>query len=360
MLPRREFLQGLAVSATGLYGAGRCAAAAEDEPLFATRGVVLVVKDMQTLDWPERAKAAGLTTIGTHIQPGEIARFVQTDSGRSFLERCRRLGIAVEHELHAMSDLLPRALYDKDPAMFPMNDRGERVRGYNLCVHSKAALDVVAENVTKYTRLLPSTTGRYFYWIDDGRPMCRCPKCRELSTTDQALLVENHMLQAIRQVDPRGSLAHLCYAETYPAPTQIKPAPGMFLEFAPISRRYDRPLRAREAVFSAKMDHGKMLDYLDANLEVFGRRDAQALEYWLDESRFCGWRRERLCKIPWRPEVFADDLDLYARRGVRHITTFAAWVDAEYVRRFGDPPVAEYGAGLAAWRLRAGQPVWTG
>jgi hypothetical protein len=340
----------------GVSGAARGLAAAE-EPLFTTRGVVLVVKDLETLDWPERAQAAGLTTIGTHIRPSEIARFVKTDKGRSFLERCRRLGIAVEHELHAMSDLLPRALFEKDPTMFPLDDKGQRVRDYNLCVHSEAALAVASENAAQYTRLLPSTTGRYFYWIDDGRPMCRCPKCRGLSVSDQALILENRMLQAIRQVDGRATLAHLCYAETYPAPTQVKPAPGIFLEFAPIWRRYDRPLRERSAVYSPQMTHGKMLDYLDANLAVFGHRDAQALEYWLDESRFAGWRRNRLCKIPWNPAVYADDLDLYARRGVRHVTTFAAWIDADYVARFGQPPVDAYGAGLRAWRLRGGEPV---
>jgi hypothetical protein len=346
----------MAASALGACGASRSLAAAE-VPFFATRGVVLCVKDMETLDWPERAKAAGLTTIGTHIRPSEIAAFVKTDRGRSFLERCRKLGVAVEHELHAMSDLLPRSLFEKDPTMFPMNDKGERVRDYNLCVHSEAALAITCENAAKYTRLLPSTTSRYFYWIDDGKPMCRCPKCRDLSVSDQALLLENRMLQAIRQVDPRATLAHLCYAETYPAPTRVKPAPGIFLEFAPISRRYDRPLRDRAAVYSAQMTHGKMLDYLDANLEVFGRRDAQALEYWLDESRFAHWRRNRLCRIPWNAQGFADDLDLYARRGVRHVTTFAAWIDADYVKQFGQPPLKEYGAGLAEWQLLSGQPV---
>ena len=36
---------------------------------------MLVVKDMETLDWPARAKRAGLTTLATHIRPSEIAAF---------------------------------------------------------------------------------------------------------------------------------------------------------------------------------------------------------------------------------------------------------------------------------------------
>ena len=70
------------------------------------------------------------------------------------------------------------------------------------------------------------------------------------------------------------------------------------------------------------------------------------MEYWLDVSRFSGWRREKLTKIPWNGEVFRSDLETYARRGVRHVTSFAAWIDADYVKRFGEPPLDEYGQGL--------------
>jgi len=37
------------------------------------------------------------------------------------------------------------------------------------------------------------------------------------------------------------------------------------------------------------------------------------LEYWLDVSRFSGWRREKLTKIPWNGEVFRSDLEEYGR-----------------------------------------------
>jgi hypothetical protein len=316
------------------------------EPFFLTRGVVVVLSDLRTLDWPQRAKRAGLTTVSTHIFPHEVAGYIQSEDGRRFLDQCRTLGIAVEHELHAMSDLLPRALFDRDPTMFPMNEKGDRARDYNLCVHSRAAVEVVRENARKYTGVLRSTTGRYFYWIDDGQPMCRCPKCRGLSDSDQALLLEHHVLEAIREVDSRATLAHLAYSRTLTPPTQIKPKPGIFLEFAPIERRYDVPLGRREARGVGGAPHGKLLDALEANLEWFGRAGAQALEYWLDLSRFSGWKRQNVRRLPWHEDVFLDDLQTYARRGVRHVTTFAAWVDGDYVKRFGDPPLDRYGAGL--------------
>jgi hypothetical protein len=71
------------------------------------------------------------------------------------------------------------------------------------------------------------------------------------------------------------------------------------------------------------------------------------LEYGLDVSIFSEWRRPTV-KLPWNREVFVADLDAYGSRGIRQITTFAAWVDADYVTRFGEPNfIGEYGAGLS-------------
>ncbi len=364
MMTRRQLLRRaarIALGSTALGTLAGCAGAGGGHqraaPFFLTRGAVLVVKDMETLDWPALAQASGLSTLATHIKPSEIAAFVKTDTGQRFLENCRRCHLEVEHELHALGDLLPRELFDKDPAMFRMDDQGRRVRDWNLCVHSRAALEVAAENAAYYTKLLPSTTGRYFYWIDDGVPMCRCPQCRAYSDSDQALIFANHILGAIRKVDRRARLAHLAYANTLEPPQQVKPAPGIFLEFAPIERRYDVPLRQRDAKTPTRgILHGSILDALDANLEWFGRHDAQALEYWLDVSRFSGWKREETREIPWNETVFREDLEVYARRGIRHVTTFAAWLDADYARRWGTAPVRAYGSGLCRWQWVNGQP----
>jgi hypothetical protein len=249
-------------------------------------------------------------------------------------------------------------VFEKDPSMFRMNEQGERVADHNLCVHSRAAVEVVCENAIKYTRLLPSTTGRYFYWLDDGRPMCHCPECKGFSDSEQALLLENHMLRAIRTVDARATLAHLAYHNTLPAPSKVKPEAGVFLEFAPIERAYDRTIAQRDAKCERyKFSHAHLLDFLDANLAVFGAAGAQALEYWLDVSRFSSWKREKTEKLSWRHDVYLADLRAYAERGIRHVTTFACWIDGDYVRRFGDPPLAEYGEGMLRWSEVASRPV---
>jgi len=58
---------------------------------------------------------------------------------------------------------------------------------------------------------------------------------------------------------------------------RIKPTEGMFLEYAPISRRYDVPYERQQGP-----NDRDGLPALDANLEVFPRDTAQVLEYWLD------------------------------------------------------------------------------
>lgn len=54
-------------------------------------------------------------------------------------------------------------------------------------------------------------------------------------------------------------------------------------------------------------------------------------------------------KLPWNKAVFLADIETYWKRGIRHITTFADWIDADYKRRFGDLDcIAEYGHGLSS------------
>jgi len=345
---RRRFLSaGLQLAASAPVFFGKPAWGQSDggdrESFFKTRGVVLTTPDLSTLDWPQRAARAGLTTIATHVTPSEVSKFIQTDRGREFLAQCRERGLEVEHELHAMSDLLPRDLFEKDPSMFRVDEQGQRCPDNNCCVHSSRAVEIIGENVVRYAGILKPTTGRYFYWMDDGRPMCRCPRCRVYSDSEQALILENEMLRVLRKIDARATLAHLAYARTMEAPVQVKPASGIFLEFAPIGRTWSEPISYRGA---KEGQHGRYLDWLDANLAVFGRDNAQVLEYWLDVSLFSSWKRDAKKKLPWRRNVFLQDIATYAGRGIRHVTSFAVYVDADYVRQYGEPPLEEYGEGL--------------
>jgi hypothetical protein len=334
-----------------VFGCGKTDSATSS--FFTTRGVVLSVEDLRSLDWPERAKESGLTTIATHVTPGQVAAFIQSEKGQEFLKKCHALGLEVEHELHAMNDLLPRTLFEKDSMMFRMNKEGRRVADFNLCVHSERAVETVCNNAVKYAVLLKPTTGRYFYWIDDGRPMCHCSKCILYSDSEQALILENSIIKALKTVDPDATLAHLAYLNTLPPPVKIKPEAGIFLEFAPIQRSWAQPL-CNESASVVRTDslvrtNADLLKLLDGNLEVFGKQNAQILEYWLDVSLFSQWRKPAK-QLPWNNEVFLNDIDVYAKRGIKHITSFAVYIDEIYLKTYRDISfINEYGAGLESY-----------
>jgi hypothetical protein len=328
----------------GLVGRSHACQTVQSEPFCKTRGVVITPNDVTLGDWQERAKQAQLTTIALHPFPGTVLNFVRTDDGKHFLEKCDRLGLQVEYELHAMRELLPRNLFQKDKSLFRMNEKDERVADANLCVHSTIALDIAAENALNFARSLKPTTGRYFFWGDDEQPWCRCNRCRGLTDSDQALLFENHLIKALRKIDSKASLAHLAYANTQSPPRTVKREPGVFLEYAPIKRRYDIPYKEQTAP-----DHQDALSALDANLKVFPADSAQVLEYWLDVSRFSGWKRPAV-KLPWRRDVLESDLATYGSRGIRHVTSFAVYVDANYRRMSGEPDFIQgYGEALTTF-----------
>lgn len=321
----------------------------------ATRGVVLYPFDLTLADWPERARRAGLTTIGLHAaRRFDVLRdFIEGKAGRRFLRQCERNDLAIEFELHAMGELLSRELHLKDPALFRVDERGDRNPDANCCPSSAAALDIIASKAVEWARLFQPTTHRYFYWPDDGAQWCHCSRCRDLAASDQALRVENHVLRALRAQDPRAALAHLAYSHTLAAPQRVQPEPGIFLEFAPIQRNHVRSIGERAAATQAGAggpDPGTNAGYLDilaANLRIFGTDTAQVLEYWLDVSRFSGWKRPAV-KLPWDAAVCRADIAAYRALGLKHITTFATFMDADYVGRHGDfqPVLDEYGAAL--------------
>jgi len=340
---RREFL--VTSLAAAMLGREPCLSACEPVG-FATRGVILYPFDLTLTDWPVRAAQAGLTTIGLHAarRLDVLMKYVQSDGGQQFLEECRKLNLQVEYELHAMGDLLSREYTAQDETMFRMDANGQRSGDFNCCPSHPRALEIIAQAAVDVARVLRPTTHRYFYWPDDGREWCHCDRCRGLSASEQALLVEHAMLAELRkQVDPDATICHIAYGPTLEAPRQIQPQPGVFLEYAPIRRRHDRPFETQQDLPAVDR-----IEMLDANLAAFPRETAQVLEYWLDVSRFSSWRRPAT-KLPWHSDVLQADLASYRRRGIRHVTSFACFIDAQYVEMHGDPQsvLAEYGAALS-------------
>lgn len=311
-------------------------------PPPSTRGAVLVVDDM-TLDWPSRAAQAGLTTLAIHARDpsNNMIAWMRSADGRRLVDRCCGLGIAVEYEVHVLHELLPRSLFPTKPWLFPLDDNGQRTPTGDLCVHQPEALSLVAENAVRFCRELRATSERYFLWRSDTGGFCRCTDCAPLSPSDQMVVVENAILAALRaELSPAATLAHLAYGATLLPPVEVRPSPGVFLEYAPIERRMDLPLAdAGEAA------HVNLMKWLHGNLSVFGTAGSQALDYWLDASLASHWTRPSV-KLAFDSRILAADVATYRAAGVEHITTFATWLDADYEARFGPPPIAAYGAAL--------------
>ena len=323
----------------------------DKEGFFSMRGAVLSVQDLASVDWPAIAHQNGINTIGTHMKPGEVKDFMQSDKGRHFSEECRRLGIEVEHQLHAMAELLPRDLFDEDPSMFRMDADGHRTPDSNCCPHSEKALEIIAAKAAEFAKALPATNHRYYFWLDDGAPVCFCPECSEYSASEQALIIENRMIKAIREVDPEAMLAHLAYHSTMEPPVKVKPEEGIFLEFAPIERQWDRPLTDLDASGrKGRMAHREVIELLEANLKVFPAETAVVLEYWLDVSLASDWKKPAV-NLPWHPGPFASDLATYAGYGIRNVTSFAVYMDSTYFRSFpGQQCLSDYGGMLGLYR----------
>lgn len=301
-----------------------------------TRGLVLGLEHWIT-DWPERAHTYGLTTLALHAPPSRVVDFMGSEVGEKLVAACQANGIQLEFELHAMGELLPRSLFQESPRLFRLDDTGQRTAEGNLCATDEEAVALVCANAVKLARRLRPTTHRFFLWPDDGPGWCHCEQCSVLSDSDQALLVENAILRALRaQVDPEAQLAHIAYHNTLQAPRQIVPDEGVFLEFAPFHRKTDLPLTADVPI------QREQVKALKANLAVFGVPQAQVLDYWLDVSMHSRWKRPAVA-LPWREDVLWADLELYASLGIRHVTSFAVYIDAEYLAMYGDPPLSVYG-----------------
>lgn len=308
---------------------------------FQLRGIVVawtdVVADPSLIDWLGTMKETGMNTISI------FGKDYQSPEYYELKQKIIDMGIDFEYEEHGMTWMLPRELFAEHPEYFRMNEKGERVPDYNGCPSSAGALQVVYENVKKMESKYRPSNHRYYFWLNDGGDKCHCPKCKDLNLADQGLLFENAMIKGLREIDPDAMLAHLAYDKTTPAPTKVKPAPGIFLEFAPIDRCHERPLTDSEAFWPERPTwrNGEYVQMLKDNLSVFGAENAQVLEYWLDDSLFSMWQRPQK-PVHWDKAVFDADLALYASLGIRNITSYGAWIDDYYAKTYGDISFIKY------------------
>ena len=317
---------------------------AEPERWFIQRGLVASWSDVMNadaIDYVEIAKANGINTFS--IFGAERTWPIW----QKFADRCAEAGIDLEYEEHMMSRLLPRDLFSTHPEYFRMNEKGQRVNDANGCPSSEGALAEIRKNAKTLAVDYAPTNDKYYFWLDDGGGVCHCDKCKGLNYADQALLFENAVIEAIKEVNPEAMLAHLCYAASIDPPQTVKPHEDIFLEFAPFYRSMSDPISSEWAVGRYSMKHSTYLRALKENLEVFPPETAQVLEYWMDDSLFSEWDPTDLVEVPWDNGMFLDDIDTYASYGIRNIMCYCVYVGPSYVNKFGFPAfLEEYGQGL--------------
>lgn len=301
--------------------------------------------------WLRRMKDAGLNVLGLHPEGGKDAdrtlRNLIEDTNLPERKRLYRMaqemGIEIEFEMHVLSYLLPRRLFDVHPEWFRMNTEGERVADFNFCVSNEEALAYVADRAALLAQILRPTTDKYYFWLDDVQGYrCNCEKCRELSPSDLQLTCVNAMLEGVRKINPKAKMAYIAYQDAMQVPQKVKPVPGVFLEYAPIYRDSSIPIND-----STCEKNVKEAAPIDALLEFFGKEDSQVLEYWVDNSRYSKWTRPPKY-MPFCEDVMRSDVPFYKKKGFESITSFACFLGADYVELFGEPPIKDYGEVLHA------------
>jgi hypothetical protein len=299
--------------------------------------------------WLNLAADAGLTNLGLHPVPGlpeddprsleALLERMRTEAFRADVRALKARGIELTVEAHAMHWLLPRTHFADHPDWFRMDENGERTNDLNCCPSSEEALLRIEINTETFVKEIAevSDAHRYHLWMDDNSKYCRCDACRALSPSDQAMTVYNRMLIGVRKADPKGTLAYLAYQGTMRPPATVEPSEGIFLEYAPVDRdsrfALDDPEIEKNAAETSPVP---------ALLALFGKDGSQALEYCMDVSYFYRWKAP-YGELPFYRGVIRADARYYRELGFERLTSFACGLNAGYERRYGQPPVTEYG-----------------
>ena len=323
------------------FGLAAMMTAASLLPSAAATRSVLVHPGEFSGKWIERARMAGVDTLAIHPEGGpqsyssltNLLALSKTDGFRAIVDRAIGDGLRVEYEFHAGGYLLPRELFGEHPEYFRLDKNGLRNADFNFCFSNPKALAIVAERARQLVMSLYRSTDNYGFWLDDtAAGGCHCPQCSQLSPSDQQLVALNAMIREMRKANPRARLAYLAYHSTMEKPAKIAPEAGVFLEYAPIERVWDKPVSAQNIADAAKL--GELIAY-------FGGERAKVLEYWYDNSLFSQWTKPARLFRPANA-VVRDDLAYYGRIGFADIASFACYLGDDYEAAWGEPDLSAF------------------
>ena len=309
-----------------------------------TKGIIIINRDF-SLEWLDLLLKSGFNTVGLHslYQYGGVEGHINwllKEETQQLIKTFEENGITIEHQLHAVDWLLPRSLFATNPNWFRVNDKGERVNDWNLCVSNEEALEFIENSAYKLAILLKQKSHNYYIWADDClNSICHCEKCSKLSGADQSMIICNRILKGLKRFDKDARLSFLAYQDSLTVPT-VAPDKGVFLEFAPIDRNHFAKLNGEDQA------NVKVREILQNLLKIFPANETQILEYFLDVSLFCKWKKEDAKALDLNEERLASDIDWYSSLNVAGITTFAGFIDSDWRAKYGDNDIILYGKTL--------------
>ena len=304
---------------------------------------MIIHPDELSKEWIDKLRDAGIGTLGIHPCGGknafesleELLKRMQTPQYRDLIDYAHSCGVEVEYELHAMGYLLMRDLFGAHPEYFRMNENGERTSDYNLCVSNPDALDLVAKNAVQLAMSLYGSTHDFYFWLDDGRDLrCNCPLCRDLSASDQQMIVLNRMLCEIRKHIPDARMAYLAYVDSLIPPSEVKVGDGIFLEYAPFEKYTANNENAEELITRER-------EMIVPLMKTFDKEPKKVLEYWYDNSLFSEWKKPPNKFVLDRKSML-EDISQYRETGFDCISTFACFLGKDYEELYGPADITDF------------------
>ena len=297
---------------------------------------LIIHPDELTKEWVDLAiknqiDVIGIHSVGNceaHLNLANDLKLFESEAYKSAVDYAEQNGISIEYELHAVSYLLPRELFETNPEYFRADENGIRQKQSNFCASNQKALQIIAENAVKLIKKLYKSSNNYFLWTDDIKgAYCRCEKCKNLSPSEQNLILMNAIIKKLKEVNPNSKIAFLAYYDTLQIPKTVTPEEGVFLEYAPYERNLYAPAR--------EMGESE-IEKIKELLKFFGKKDSTVLEYWYDNSYFSGYKKPPK-KLVVNSESVKEDLKFYQNLGFENISSFACFLGSDYQILHGAP-----------------------
>ena len=304
---------------------------------------MLIHPDEISKKWIDKLANAGVGVLGIHPVGGkraaaalsDLVDTAKTPRFRSLIDYAKSLGLEIEYEVHAAGYLMPRELFATHPEYFRVNKEGQRSADWNFCVSNPSALELFAKRAAKLASDLYGSSKNYYFWMDDGRGFkCHCPKCRELSASDQQLIAVNAMLSEIKKTEPNAKMAYLAYMDSITVPSRVSAEKGVFLEYAPFEKYTAKGDGAAERIAIER----KMIVPL---MEFFHGEPCKVLEYFYDNSMFSGWKKPP-AKFTLDEAKMRNEIKDYIELGFEYMSTFACFLGEDYESLYGDVSIIPF------------------